>query len=182
MFFGASSWRVIVTLWLFARGCPSSSSLHIPHFKLSCFPDVFLAFYLSFFSRSWCGSALTVKANFEPVLRGSDVDRELIKFGANRGVQYRPTTISITAHANETLGNLQRRLLALRLNEIIPSLNSKKVTSKGDEAEASSLCVIDEFGLMMGNLRDISPNMNISTYGIMISHDFVSFDEDLTIL
>ncbi|KAM7542083.1 hypothetical protein Aperf_G00000000943 [Anoplocephala perfoliata] len=131
---------------------------------------------------SWCGSTLAVKVNFEPVLKGSNVDRELIKLGANRGMQYRPITRSIAAHANETLGSLHRRLLVLCLAEIIPSLNSRKVTSKGDETEANFESIVDEFGLIMGNLGDISPNMNISTYGIMASHDSVSFDEDLTIL
>ncbi|KAM3174245.1 hypothetical protein ACTXT7_010932 [Hymenolepis weldensis] len=130
--------------------------------------------------QSWCGSALRVTVNFEPVVEGTDVDRELIRIGANGGFQYSSSVRYIESHANETLYNLRQRMLTLRLMDIFSSSNFFSESDDEVNKDAKLTGLIDKFAIKLEVPANISLNISLSTYFLINSCDFLFIEEDTT--
>ncbi|VUZ52096.1 unnamed protein product, partial [Hymenolepis diminuta] len=130
--------------------------------------------------QSWCGSALRVKVNFEAVVEGTDVDKELIRIGASGGFQYSSSVRYIESHANETLYNLRQRMLTLRLMDIFSSSNFFSESDDEVNKDAKLAGLIDKFAVKLEVPTNISLNTSLSTYFLINSCDFLFIEEDTT--
>nr|CDS32213.1 ubiquitin carboxyl terminal hydrolase [Hymenolepis microstoma] len=130
--------------------------------------------------QSWCGSTLLVTVKFEAVVEDTDVDRELNKIGANGEFQYSSPVLYIESHANETLYNLRRRMLILRLMDIFSASNF--FSESDDEADkyAKLANLADKFAVKLDIPANIPHNISLSTYLLINSGDFVFNEEDGT--
>ncbi|VDK40563.1 unnamed protein product [Taenia asiatica] len=140
--------------------------------------------------QSWSGSSILLTVKFNAVKEGSVEDLKLQQYGATEGRQYEPSTMTVIAHANETLGRLRSRLLNYRLNEVLQSPNSLATSAGGDEGTFSCPSkILDEFCVDLSEATGLSSNLCLSTFLLMSSSDLrgnsnssfdsTSFNEDM---
>lgn len=99
-------------------------------------------------------------------------DLKLQQYGATEGRQYESSTMTIIAHANETLGRLRSRLLIYRLNEVLHPLNTPVTNAGGDEGTLSCPSkVLDELRADLSEAKGLSSNLCLSTFLLMSSSD-----------
>lgn len=113
-------------------------------------------------------------------MEGTDVDKELIRIGANGGFQYSPSVRYIESHANETLYNLRQRMLTLRLMDIFSSSNFFSESDDEATKDAKLAGLIDKFAVKLEVPTNISLNTSLSTYFLINSCDFLFIEEDTT--
>ncbi|KAH9280250.1 putative ubiquitin carboxyl-terminal hydrolase FAF-X [Echinococcus granulosus] len=122
--------------------------------------------------QSWSGSSILLTVNFNAVKKGSAEDLKLQKYGATEGRQYESSTMTIIAHANETLGRLRSRLLICRLKEVLLPLNSPATNAGGDEGALSCPAkILDEFCVDLCEATGLSGNLCLSTFLLISSSD-----------
>ncbi|VDN95885.1 unnamed protein product [Rodentolepis nana] len=130
--------------------------------------------------QSWCGSTLLVTVKFEAIVEDTDVDRELNKIGANGGFKYSSLVRYIESHANETLYNLRRRILILRLMDVLSSSNFFSESDDEASKNAKIASLVDRFSVKLDIPATTPLNISLSTYLLINPCEFFFNEEDAT--